>query len=99
MLPGLRRPSNGAGGRWLFLSLIWPQELDSRALEMQLSEIHGKLQKMEAGQKCSAQEQETSQTEDRMSVQLSKLQSDFTEDIKEVKAEVSAGKATWGTPS
>lgn len=73
--------------------------MDSRALEMQLSEIHRKLQKMEAGQKCSAQEPEAKQAEDRMSVQLSKLQSDFTEDIKEVKAEVSAGKAIWGTPS
>ncbi|XP_026537826.1 protein FAM81A [Notechis scutatus] len=70
------------------------QEMDSRALEGQLSEIHGKLQKMEAGQKCAAQEPEANQAEDRMSVQLSKLQSDFTEDIKEVKAEVSAGLST-----
>uniref|UniRef100_A0A8C6Y541 Family with sequence similarity 81 member A n=1 Tax=Naja naja TaxID=35670 RepID=A0A8C6Y541_NAJNA len=74
----------------LFLAIKEKSETDSRALEVQLSEIHGKLQKMEAGQKCAAQEPEVNQAEDRMSVQLSKLQSDFTEDIKEVKAEDSA---------
>ncbi|XP_015666526.2 protein FAM81A [Protobothrops mucrosquamatus] len=78
----------------LFLAVKEKSEVDSRALEMQLSEIHRKLQKMEAGQKCSTQEPEAKQAEDRMSVQLSKLQSDFTEDIKEVKAEVSAGLST-----
>lgn len=70
--------------------------MDSRALEMQLSEIHGKLEKMEAVQKFAAQEQEAKQAEDRMSIQLSKLQTDFTEDIKEVKAEVSTGKENRG---
>ncbi|XP_032088571.1 protein FAM81A isoform X1 [Thamnophis elegans] len=78
----------------LFLAIKEKSEVDSRALETQLSEIHGKLQKMEAGQKGSAQEQEANPAEDRMTVQLSKLQSDFTEDIKEVKAEVSAGLST-----
>ncbi|XP_070619002.1 protein FAM81A isoform X1 [Erythrolamprus reginae] len=79
----------------LFLAIKEKSELDSRALEVQLSEIHGKLQRMEAGgQRCSAAGQEASPAEDRMTLQLSKLQSDFTEDIKEVKAEVSAGLST-----
>ncbi|KAM6426537.1 protein FAM81A isoform 2-T3 [Liasis olivaceus] len=78
----------------LSLAMKEKSEMDSRALEMQLSEIHGKLEKMEAVQKFAAQEQEAKQAEDRMSVQLSKLQTDFTEDIKEVKAEVSAGLST-----
>lgn len=59
---------------------------------MQFSEIQGKLNKMEDGQKITTEEHGAKKTEDRINIQLSKLQMDINEDIKEVKAEVNAGK-------
>nr|XP_028562621.1 protein FAM81A isoform X1 [Podarcis muralis] len=78
----------------LSLAIKEKSEMDSRALEMQFSEIQGKLNKMEDGQKITTEEHGAKKTEDRINIQLSKLQMDINEDIKEVKAEVNAGFAT-----
>ncbi|XP_053128000.1 protein FAM81A isoform X2 [Hemicordylus capensis] len=78
----------------LSLAIKEKSEIDSRALEMRFSEIHGKLDKIEDAQKIAVEEHGAEQAGDRLSVQLSKLQMDINDDIKEVKAEVNAGFAT-----
>lgn len=68
------------------------QEIDGRALEMRFSEIHGKLDKMEGTPKITVEEHGVKLAEDRINGQLSKLRMDINEDVKEVKAELNAGK-------
>uniref|UniRef100_A0ABM5EXI1 Protein FAM81A isoform X3 n=1 Tax=Pogona vitticeps TaxID=103695 RepID=A0ABM5EXI1_9SAUR len=79
----------------LSMAIKEKSDMDSTALEIQFREIHGKLDKMEDGQKGSVGGgQEAKQAEERINVQLSKLQLEINEDVKEVKAEVNAGFAT-----
>ncbi|XP_042327334.1 protein FAM81A isoform X2 [Sceloporus undulatus] len=78
----------------LSLAIKEKSEMDGRALEVQFGEIHGKLDKMEDMQKMAAEEHGAKQGEDRFDIQLTKLQMNINEDIKEVKAEVNAGFAT-----
>ncbi|KAL8197003.1 UNVERIFIED_CONTAM: hypothetical protein K2H54_006135 [Gekko kuhli] len=72
---------------------VCSKEQDERALELRFSEIHGKLDKMEEVQKMAVEEPAAKQLEEQLNMQLSKLQGDVSEDIKEVKAEVNAGFA------
>lgn len=71
--------------------LLRLQEMDARALELRLGEMQGKLDKMEEVPKMAMEEHGAKHTEED---RISKLQMDIAENIKEVKAEVNAGKRT-----
>ncbi|KAJ7311307.1 hypothetical protein JRQ81_006923 [Phrynocephalus forsythii] len=80
----------------LSMAIKEKSEMDGRALEMQFREIHGKLGQLEGVQKGATGPggQEGRPAEERLSLQLGRLQREMNEDVKEVKAEVNAGFAT-----
>lgn len=68
--------------------------MSESAIEMKFSQLSVKLDKIEEIQKITMEAHGTKQTEDKINVRISKLQNEINEDIKEMKAEVNAGRAT-----
>lgn len=67
--------------------------MSERATEMKFNQMSEKINKIEEIQKISMEAHETQQTEEKINIRIGKLQNEINEDIKEMKAEVNAGRA------
>ena len=68
------------------------QGASERDVEKKLSQMSARLDKIEESQKKNMEVQRTKQEEEKMHGRISKLELQMTEDMKEMKAEVDAGR-------
>ena len=66
--------------------------MSERAIEMKFNQMAEKIDKIEEIQKITTEAQEAKQTEEKINIRIGKLQNEINEDIKEMKAEVNAGR-------
>ncbi|NXE87008.1 FA81A protein, partial [Menura novaehollandiae] len=76
------------------LSLTFKEntEMSERAIEMKFNQMAEKIERIEEMQKITVEEHEAKQTEEKINIRIVKLQNEINEDIKEMKAEVNAGR-------
>lgn len=80
---------------WSNHLLFWPagsQGASERDKEKKLSQMSARLDKIEESQKKNMEVQRTKQEEEKVHGRISKLELRMTEDMKEMKAEVDAGR-------
>ena len=68
-------------------------------MEKKLSQMSARLDKIEESQKKNMEVQRTKQEEERVHGRISKLELQMNEDMKEMKAEVDAGRPQSKPPS
>lgn len=68
--------------------------MSERAIEMKFNQMAEKIDKIEEIQKITMEAHEAKQTEEKINIRIGKLQNEINEDIKEMKAEVNAGRTT-----
>lgn len=68
------------------------QGASERDMEKKLSQMSARLDKIEESQKKHMEGQRTKQEEEKVHGRISKLELQMTEDMKEMKAEVDAGR-------
>ena len=68
------------------------QGASERDMEKKLSQMSARLDKIEESQKKNMEVQRTKQEEEKVHGRISKLELRMTEDMKEMKAEVDAGR-------
>lgn len=66
--------------------------MSERAIEMKFNQMVEKIDKIEEIQKITMEAHEAKQTEEKINIRIGKLQNEINEDIKEMKAEVNAGR-------
>jgi len=59
---------------------------------MKFNQMGEKIDKIEEIQKITMEAHEAKQTEEKINIRIGKLQNEINEDIKEMKAEVNAGR-------
>ena len=69
------------------------QGASERDMEKKLSQMLARLDKIEESQKKNMEVQRTKQEEEKVHGRISKLELQMTEDMKEMKAEVDAGRS------
>ena len=69
------------------------QGASERDMEKKLSQMSARLDKIEESQKKNMEVQRTKQEEEKVHGRISKLELQMTEDLKEMKAEVDAGRS------
>ncbi|NXR15499.1 FA81A protein, partial [Semnornis frantzii] len=78
------------------LSLTFKEstETSERAIEMKFNQMAEKIDKIEEMQKITMEAHEGKQSEEKINIRIGKLQNEIDDDIKEMKAEVNAGRTT-----
>lgn len=66
--------------------------MSERAIEMKFNQMSEKIDKIEEIQKITMEAHEAQQNEEKINIRIGKLQNEINEDIKEMKAEVNAGR-------
>lgn len=66
--------------------------MNERGIEMKFNQMAEKIERIEEMQKITMEAHETKQTEEKINIRIVKLQNEINEDIKEMKAEVNAGR-------
>lgn len=66
--------------------------MSERNIEMKFNQMAEKIDKIEEIQKITMEAHEAKQSEEKINIRIGKLQNEINEDIKEMKAEVNAGR-------
>lgn len=66
--------------------------MSERGIEMKFNQMAEKIERIEEMQKITMEAHEAKQTEEKINIRIVKLQNEINEDIKEMKAEVNAGR-------
>ncbi|NWS34446.1 FA81A protein, partial [Polioptila caerulea] len=69
-------------------------EMNERGIEMKFNQMAEKIERIEEMQKITMEAHEAKQAEEKINIRIVKLQNEINEDIKEMKAEVNAGRTT-----
>lgn len=68
--------------------------MNERGIEMKFNQMAEKVERIEEMQRITMEAHEAKQTEEKINIRIVKLQNEINEDIKEMKAEVNAGRTT-----
>lgn len=66
--------------------------MSERGIEMKFNQMAEKIERIEEMQKITMEAHDAKQTEEKINIRIVKLQNEINEDIKEMKAEVNAGR-------
>lgn len=88
----LKRPLLSHMQTKLLKFFFWLQEMSERGIEMKFNQMAEKIERIEEMQKITMEAHEAKQIEEKINIRIAKLQNEINEDIKEMKAEVNAGR-------